>query len=85
MRISGLILSILLIVSTSARAEITVRDVWVGLLIAGKVITKNSYYIVGSDREQALYEAQQTLFEELKEQGVICLSATVELEERIEI
>jgi hypothetical protein len=47
--------------------------------------TENSYYIVGSDRELALYQAQQTLFEELKEQGVICLSATVEFEERIEI
>jgi len=33
-------MSILLIVSTSARAEITARDVWVGLLIASKVIVK---------------------------------------------
>ena len=33
-------MSILLIVSTSARAEITARDVWVSLLIASKVITK---------------------------------------------
>jgi len=40
MRISCLIMSILLIVSTSARAEITARDVWVGLLIASKVIVK---------------------------------------------
>ena len=40
MKISCLIMSILLIVSTSARAEITARDVWVGLLIASKVITK---------------------------------------------
>jgi hypothetical protein len=47
--------------------------------------TENSYYIVGSDRAQALYQAQQTLFEELKEQGVICLTAKIEFEERISI
>ena len=40
MRISCLIISILLILSTSARAEITARDVWVSLLVASKVITK---------------------------------------------
>ena len=47
--------------------------------------TENSYYIVGSDREQALYEAQQTLFQELKEQGIICLTASIEFEEKFEI
>ena len=56
---------------------------WHCRLQAGGV--ENSYYIVGSDRELALYQAQQTLFEELKEQGVICLTASVEFEERIEI
>jgi hypothetical protein len=40
MKISVWVISILLIVSTSARAEITARDVWVSLLIASKVITK---------------------------------------------
>ena len=40
MRISCLIISILLIVSTSARADITARDVWVSLVVASKVITK---------------------------------------------
>jgi len=40
MRISVWAISILLIVSTSARAEITARDVWVSLLVASKVITK---------------------------------------------
>ena len=56
---------------------------WHFRLRAGGV--ENSYYIVGSDREMALYQAQQTLFEELKELGVICLTASVEFEERIEI
>ena len=56
---------------------------WHFRLRAGGV--ENSYYIVGSDRELALYQAQQTLFEELKAQGVICLTASVEFEERIEI
>ena len=56
---------------------------WHFRLRAGGV--ENSYYIVGSDRELALYQAQQTLFEEHKEQGVICLTASVEFEERIEI
>ena len=56
---------------------------WHFRLRAGGV--ENSYCIVGSDRELALYQAQQTLFEELKEQGVICLTASVEFEERIDI
>ena len=56
---------------------------WHFRLRAGGV--ENSYYVVGSDRELALYQAQQTLFEELKQQGVICLTASVEFEERIEI
>ena len=56
---------------------------WHFRLRAGGV--ENSYYVVGSDRELALYQAQQTLFEELKQQGVICLTASVEFEERIDI
>jgi len=47
--------------------------------------TENSYYIVDSDRDRALYKAQQTLFEECEAQGVICLTAKIEFEERIEI
>jgi len=56
---------------------------WHFRLRAGGV--ENSYYIVGSNREQALYEAQQTLFEELKGKGVICLTASIEFEEKIDI
>ena len=48
MRISVMIMSILLMLSTSARAEITARDVWVGLLIASKVITKTQSGTVGA-------------------------------------
>jgi len=56
---------------------------WHFRLRAGGI--ENSYYIVGSNREQALYEAQQTLFKELKEKGVICLTASIEFEERFDI
>jgi hypothetical protein len=56
---------------------------WHFRLRAGGI--ENSYYIVGSDREQALHQAQQTLFQELKEQGVICLTASIEFEEKFEI
>ena len=56
---------------------------WHFRLRAGGI--ENSYYIVGSDREQALYQAQQTLSQELKEQGIICLTASIEFEEKFEI
>ena len=56
---------------------------WHFRLKAGGV--ESSYYIVGSDREQALYEAQQTLFEELKAKGIVCLTASIEFEERFDI
>jgi hypothetical protein len=56
---------------------------WHFRLRAGGI--ENSYYMVGSDREQALYEAQQTLSQELKERGIICLTASIEFEERFDI
>jgi len=40
MRISAVAMIVLLITTATTRAEITARDVWVGLLIASKVITK---------------------------------------------
>ena len=40
MRISAMVIILLLITTATTRAEITARDVWVGLLIASKVITK---------------------------------------------
>lgn len=56
---------------------------WHFRLKAGGI--ENSYYILGSNREEALQQAQETLFQELKEQGVICLTASVEFEERFDI
>jgi hypothetical protein len=56
---------------------------WHFRLRAGGV--ENSYYIVASDREQALMEAQQALSEDLRAEGIICLTASVELEERFDI
>jgi hypothetical protein len=40
MRISALVMILLLISTATTRAEITARDVWVGLLIVSKVINK---------------------------------------------
>lgn len=56
---------------------------WHFRLRAGGV--ENSYYIVASDREQALREAQQALSADLRAEGIICLTASVELEERFDI
>jgi hypothetical protein len=56
---------------------------WHFRLKAGGV--ENSYYIVGSDREQALYQAQAALFEECQQQGFIPIKATLEFEERFDI
>jgi len=66
MRISGLILSILLIVSTSARAEITVRDVWVSLMIASKVITKTQSGTWGASIHE---EAHQGIKDAIRKAG----------------
>jgi len=66
MRISGLILSILLIVSTSARAEITVRDVWVSLEVASKVITKTQSGTWGASNHE---EAQQGIKDAVRKAG----------------
>jgi hypothetical protein len=56
---------------------------WHFRLQAGGVET--AYYIVSGDREQALYQAQQALTEELKAEGIRCLTARVTFEERFEI
>jgi len=40
MKISAMVMILLLITTSTTRAEITARDVWVGLLIASKVIAK---------------------------------------------
>ena len=56
MRISVLVISILLIVSTSARADITARDVWVGLLIASKVITKTQSGTWGASIHEEVHQ-----------------------------
>ena len=66
MRISGLIMSILLILSTSARAEITVRDVWVSLLIASKVITKTQSGTWGASIHE---EAHQGIKDAIRKAG----------------
>jgi len=47
--------------------------------------TENSYYIVDSDRDRALLQAQQTLFEECEAQGFTPINATLEFEEKIDI
>ena len=49
-------MSILLIVSTSARAEITARDVWVGLLIASKVIVKTQQGTWGASIHEEVHQ-----------------------------
>ena len=66
MRISGLIMSILLILSTSARAEITARDVWVSLLIASKVITKTQSGTWGASIHE---EAHQGIKDAIRKAG----------------
>ena len=49
-------MSILLILSTSARAEITARDVWVGLLIASKVIVKTQQGTWGASIHEEVHQ-----------------------------
>ena len=66
MRISGLIMSILLIVSTSARADITARDVWVSLVIASKVITKTQSGTWGASIHE---EANQAVKDMIRKAG----------------
>lgn len=57
MRISVLVISVLLILSTSARADITARDVWVSLLIASKVITKTQSGTWGASVHEEVHQA----------------------------
>ena len=57
MRISVLVISILLILSTSARGDITARDVWVSLLIASKVITKTQSGTWGASVHEEAHQA----------------------------
>ena len=59
-------MSILLIVSTSARAEITARDVWVSLLIASKVITKTQSGTWGTSIHE---EAHQGIKDAVRKAG----------------
>ena len=66
MRISVLVISILLILSTSARADITARDVWVSLLIASKVITKTQSGTWGASIHE---ETQQAVKDAVRKAG----------------
>jgi len=66
MKISVWVISILLIVSTSARAEITARDVWASLLIASKVITKTQSGTWGASIHE---EAQQGIKDAVRKAG----------------
>jgi len=66
MRISVLVISILLILSTSARADITARDVWVSLLIASKVITKTQSGTWGASVHE---EANQAVKDIIRKAG----------------
>ena len=56
MRISVLVISVLLILSTSARADITARDVWVSLVIASKVITKTQSGTWGASFHEEVHQ-----------------------------
>jgi hypothetical protein len=53
-------------VSTSARAEITARDVWVTLLIASKVITKTQSGTWGASIHE---EAHQGIKDAIRKAG----------------
>jgi hypothetical protein len=66
MRISVLVISVLLILSTSARADITARDVWVSLVIASKVITKTQSGTWGASIHE---EAQQGIKDTVRKAG----------------
>jgi hypothetical protein len=66
MRISVLVISVLLILSTSARADITARDVWVSLVIASKVITKTQSGTWGASFHE---EVQQGIKDAVRKAG----------------
>ena len=59
-------MSILLILSTSARAEITARDVWVSLMIASTVITKTQSGTWGASIHE---EAHQGIKDAIRKAG----------------
>lgn len=46
---------------------------------------ERSYYIIGSDKELALLQAQEALYEECKDMGFTAFKADILLEERMEI
>jgi len=56
MKISAMAMILLLITTSTTRAEITARDVWVGLLIASKVIAKTQSGTWGASVHEEVHQ-----------------------------
>ena len=56
MKISAVVMIVLLVMTSITRAEITARDVWIGLLIASKVITKTQSGTWGASIHEEVHQ-----------------------------
>jgi hypothetical protein len=56
MKISAVVMIVLLVMTSITRAEITARDVWIGLLIASKVITKTQSGTWGASVHEEVHQ-----------------------------
>ena len=56
MKISAVVIIVLLVMTSITRAEITARDVWIGLLIASKVIVKTQSGTWGASVHEEVHQ-----------------------------